>query len=351
MVLVNNPGDWGHLYAPLAHAEWNGWTFTDLVFPFFLFAAGLSMAISIDRRVGSGMDRATLVRSLALRAAIIFGVGLALNFIPGFDLSTLRVPGVLQRIALCVLVAAPMAVHSSTRSVGAWIAILLAAYAIPMLLVPVPGPDGIVAAGRLEPGRDFGSWVDRAILDGHLWSKSRTWDPEGLVSTLPAIASLLFGVITGRALLAARGGMMTTLMMAAAGLAALAIGLALDALFMPINKNLWTPSYCVFMAGWSLVAFAAFHAMMDTAPSAAFRAGARRALLPLVIFGMNALFIFAFSGLVARLLGSRKAWLYAPLQALPIAPENASLLFAIAFELAMFAVAWTMWKKGWFVKV
>ncbi len=361
MVLVNNPGDWGRLYPPLAHAEWNGWTFTDLVFPFFLFAAGVSMAISVERRARAGAEPPALIRDLVRRAAVIFLVGLALNLFPAFDFSTVRIPGVLQRIALCVLIAAPLAVHSSTKSIGLWIAILLGAYTIAMLLVPIPGPDGRVTAGFLEPGRDFGAWVDRELLAGHLWSRSRTWDPEGLWSTLPAACSLLFGVLAGRGVLAARIGIATSAAMFAAGGAALAIGLVLDAALMPINKNLWTPSYCVFMTGWSLVAFAAFHAAMDGSASPALRNGARRALLPLTILGMNALFIFALSGFVGRLLVmsiaggtgaavSLKAWLYAPLSALPIAPENASLLFAIAFEAAMFAVAWAMWKRRWFVK-
>jgi len=362
MVLVNNPGDWGHLHAPLAHAPWNGWTFTDLVFPFFLFAAGVSMAISVDRRARGGDDPPRLLRDIARRAAVIFLVGLALNLFPSFDFTTVRIPGVLQRIALCVLVAVPLAVSASTKSIVAWIVVLLAAYTIPMLLVPVPGPDGVVAAGLLEPGRDFGAWVDRHLLAGHLWSQSRTWDPEGLVSTLPAACSLLFGVLTGRSLLVARAGISTTAAMLSAGIAALLIGLVLDAILMPINKNLWTQAYCVFMTGWSLVVFSAFHAAMDAARSTTLRMNAQRALLPLTIYGMNALFLFALSGLVARLLGiirvggdagtslTLKAWLYAPLQALPIAPENASLVFAIAFDLVMFAVAWAMWKKRWFVK-
>ena len=352
MVLVNNPGDWGHIHPPLAHAEWNGWTFTDLVFPFFLFAAGVSMAISLERRTRDGDVSGKLMRSIARRAAVIFLVGLALNLFPGFDLSTVRIPGVLQRIALCILIAAPFAIYLRTKSIVLWIAILLAAYTVLMLFVPVPGPDGVVAAGVLEPGRDFGAWLDRQILSGHLWSKSRTWDPEGLVSTLPAACSVLFGVLAGRWLLAARTGLGTSAELLAAGIGALGTGLVLDVVLMPINKNLWTPSFCIFMTGWSLVVFAAFHALMDSAPSLRFRTLARRALLPLTIYGMNALFIFALSGFVARLIGMGgvKSWLYAPLQALPVAPVNASLAFAIAFDLAMFAVAWAMWRKQWFVK-
>jgi predicted acyltransferase len=348
MVLVNNPGDWGHIHGPLAHARWHGWTFTDTVFPFFLFAAGVAMALSIARRRAAGDER--LVAGLAKRALVIFAVGLALNLVPSFDLATVRIPGVLQRIALCILVAAPLAVHAGTGAIAAVIVALLAAYSALMLLVPVPGPDGVVAAGALEPGRDFGAWLDRRLLAGHLWTQSRTWDPEGLASTLPAIASLLFGVVTGRWLLQARPGLRPAAVMLVAGVAAAVAGLALDRVLMPINKSLWTPSYCVFMTGLALIAFAAFHAALDGASSERVRRIARRLALPLTIFGMNALFIFAFSGLVARLMAPVKPALYAPIQGLPVSAENASLAYAMAFWLAMFAVAWFMWRKRWFVK-
>jgi predicted acyltransferase len=346
MVLVNNPGDWGHLYAPLEHAAWNGWTFTDLVFPFFLFAAGLSMAVSLDRRLRTGEDRAKLLASTARRAAVIFGVGFALNLFPTFDFSTVRIPGVLQRIALCIVIAAPVAIYARTRWLAASIVILMALYTGLMLFVPVPGPDGVVAAGVLEPGRDFGAWLDRLVFGDHLWKQSRTWDPEGLVSTLPAACSVLFGVATGRWLLRQPSSFPTSARLLVVGMVALGVGLDLGRDFLPINKNLWTPAYCVFMTGWALVAFALFHATMDA------RAFGRRLFLPLTIYGMNALFIFAFSGFVARLLilGNGKRVLYAPIEALPIAPENASLLFAIAFDLAMLAVAWFLWKKRWYVR-
>lgn len=356
MVLVNNPGDWDHLYAPLAHAPWHGWTFTDLVFPFFLFAAGAAMPLSLGRQ--SALGRGALVLKLARRAAVIFAIGLALNLFPSFDLATVRIPGVLQRIALCVLLAAPLVVYFPARALWAWIAFLLAAYTVPMLWLPVPDAQGVIAAGVLEPGRDAGAWLDRTLLGDHLWSKSRTWDPEGLLSTLPAACSLLFGVLAGHALL--DGARSTGLFLA--GIGALLAGLALEAGLMPINKNLWTPSYCVFMTGCSLLAFSAFHALMDAPSRPALQRAARRLFLPLTIFGMNALFLFAFSGFVARVLGlvrvpaesgasiSLKAWLFAPLRALPVAPEAASLLYACAFEAAMFAVAWLLWKRRWFFK-
>ena len=358
MVLVNNPGDWGALYPPLAHAAWHGWTFTDTIFPFFLFIVGVSMTISLDARAAAGAGRAALLRGLARRAAVIFAVGLLLNAVPRFDLETLRIPGVLQRIALCTLLAAPIVLACTWRGVLGWLLGLLAVYSVLMLAVPVPDVHGVVSVGALEPGRDFGAWLDRQLLGGHLWSVSRTWDPEGLASTLPAVATLLAGVLAGRWLATTTPAAEKTVWLLLAGLLLLGLGSVLDAALMPINKNLWTPSYAVFMAGWALLVFGAFHWLLDAAPSAALRRAAGRLALPLVIYGMNALFIFAFSGLVARLLGffrladgrSLKQALYAPLQALPLAPVQASLLWALGFNLVMFGVAWAMWRRRWFIK-
>jgi predicted acyltransferase len=363
MVLVNNPGDWGHIYRQLGHAEWNGWTFTDWIFPFFLFICGVSMTFSLGRRAEAGDDRAQLLWQLAKRAAIIFAIGLTLNFIPAFNLDTLRIPGVLQRIALCTLLAAPIVVYCDWREQCGWIAALLIIYTVLMLWLPVPDVTGRIAAGALEPGRDVGAYVDRWLLDGHLWAKSKTWDPEGVVSTLPALCSQLFGVLTGRWLLTDTDKATKTVWMLLAGLLCLWIGAIIDATVMPINKSLWTTSYCIAMTGWALLVFAAFFWLIDGNHAKRAREQAAKWLLPFTIYGMNALFIFALSSLIAKALGalkfaradgalvSLKAMLYAPIQALPLSPVNHSLLFALAFNLLMFSIAWLMWKKKWFVKV
>lgn len=360
MVLVNNPGDWKTVYAPLLHAPWHGWTITDTVFPFFLFIVGVSMTLSLGARAAAGASSRGLALGLARRAALIFAIGLLLNFIPAFNLAALRIPGVLQRIALASLLAVPIVLACRWRGVAACIVALFAVYTVPMLWWPVPGADGVTAVGALEPGRDFGAWIDRALLGGHLWSQSRTWDPEGLWSTLPAVATLLFGVLTGRWLATPRAAAERSVGLLLAGLALLLAGEAMGHVLMPINKSLWTPSYAVFMAGWALLIFGACHWLLDASPNAALRQRARRLAQPLVIFGLNALFIFAFSGLVAKLLAfvkvdggtrSLKAALYAPLQALPLAPENASLLWALLFGATQFAVAWGLWRRRWFIKV
>jgi predicted acyltransferase len=362
MVLVNNPGDWSNLYSQLGHAEWNGWTFTDWIFPFFLFICGVSMTFSLGRRAEAGDDKPKLLIQLFKRAAIIFLIGFLLNLIPNFNFDTVRVPGVLQRIAICTMLAAPIVVYFSWKQQCFWIVGLLAAYTLLMLFVPVPDVQGRIAAGVLAPGRDFGAYIDRLLLDGHLWAKSKTWDPEGLVSTLPALCTQLFGVLAGRWLLTNTGRAERTVWMLLTGLFCLWIGAMLDVALMPINKSLWTVSFCVFMTGWALLIFSAFYWLIDGSDSADLREASRKNLLPFTIYGMNALFIFAFSGLVAKTLGfikfgagsdaqSLKAVLYAPIKALPLSPVNASLLFAILFNLAMFAIAWFMWKKKWFVKV
>ena len=387
MVLVNNPGDWSHLYSQLAHAAWHGWTFTDWIFPFFLFIVGVSMTLSTQRRLALGDHRAALMRSLARRALVIFLVGFTLNLIPHFNWGAVRIPGVLQRIALCTLLAAPLVLWCGWRGQVKALLGLFSVYAVLMLAVPVPGPDGVVATGLLQPGRDTGAWLDRALLSGHLWVQSKTWDPEGLLSTLPAVGTVLFGVLTGHVLAWRAEAAHKTVWMLLAGLALLWLGAILDVVLMPINKALWTPSYAVFMAGWALLVFGAFYWLMDGAPQARVRAAAARCFQPLVIYGMNALFIFALSGFIAKMMGfikipveaaaagagaaaagtagaaaaaasatgastmvSLKAWLYAPLKALPLEPVQASLLWALLFNTAMFIVAWAMWKKRWFIK-
>ncbi len=366
MVLVNNPGDWDNAYGQLLHAKWHGWTFTDWIFPFFLFIVGVSMVFSLAKKPLAENERSKAMLSLWKRAAIIFLIGLTLNFIPNFNLDTLRIPGVLQRIALCIVVAAPIVIYFGWR---AWIVAIFAffaAYLVPMFFIAVSGADGVVAAARFDAGNDFGAYVDRALLSGHLWASAKTWDPEGVFSTLPAVSTLLFGALTGCWLLVDQTRAEKSVWMLLVGLLLVWIGAMLDVVLMPINKPLWTVSYSVFTAGWALVVFGSFYWLIDGCANERITTRARQIFLPLTIFGMNALFIFAFSSLIAKMLNavkfadanvandamiSLKAVLYAPLKALPLSLVNASLLFAFLFSLAMFFVAWLMWKRRWFVKV
>lgn len=359
MVLVNNPGDWGNLYAQLDHAKWNGWTFTDCIFPFFLFISGVAMALSLGKLSAAGADKQRLVLKLAKRACLIYLIGFLLNFLPYFHIEKVRLLGVLPRIALCTLLAGPIVVYCGWRTQLAIIAALLTLYSVLMLCVPVPG----IGAGVLLPGQDFGAWVDRTLFGRHLWVQSKTWDPEGLVSTLPAVCSQLFGVLTGRWLATSVNRTEQTVWMLLFGLVFLCLGTIFDTILMPINKSLWTPSFCLFMTGWALLAFSAFYWLLDVNPYPALRQTAARWTRPFVIYGMNALFIFAMSGFLAKMFGYIKfaqpdgslnslgKTLYAPLAALPIGAVNTSLLHALLFDACMFLMAWAMWRRGWFVKV
>jgi predicted acyltransferase len=359
MVLVNNPGDWSHLYSQLEHAKWNGWTFTDTIFPFFLFIGGVSMALSLGRLAASGANKPQLLIKLAKRACLIFLIGFLLNLIPYFNVDKVRIPGVLQRIALCTLLAAPIVVYCGWRLQLALIAALLTLYSALMLFYPVPG----IGAGVLEPGKDFGAYVDRMFLSGHMWVQTKTWDPEGLFTTIPALCSQLLGVLAGRFLLSKLSRTEQTVWLLLAGLLLLWLGVIGDAILMPINKSLWTPSYCFLMTGWALLIFSAFFWLLDVNPHGAVREAAARWTTPLRIYGMNALFIFAFSGLVAKMFGFIKLaqpdggnvslgrTLYAPIRELPIGAVNTSVLYALLFNAGMFALAWAMWRRKWFVKV
>ncbi len=360
MLLVNNPGDWGHLYGPLAHAPWHGWTFTDWIFPFFVFISGISMTISLGRRAQEGNSKLVLLRQTAWRALIIIGIGLMLNLIPSFNLGELRIPGVLQRLGLCTLLAAPIVLWWGWRGQLLWALGLLFGYSLIQLGVPVPDAAGVWHQGSLAPGEDVGAWLDRAVMDGHLWRNSKTWDPEGLLSTLPAVASLLFGAVVGRGLLARRDPTEKTGWLMLSGLACLWLGELLNAWLMPINKSLWTPSYAFTMTGWALLVFASFYWLLDAMPLPKWRARLAVLAQPLLVLGMNALFIFALSGLIAKLMAtlkfgasglSLKAWAYAPILALHLRPVNASLLYALCFGSVMYLMAWALWRRRWFIKV
>jgi len=358
MLLVNNPGDWQHVYGPLLHAPWDGWTFTDWIFPFFIFISGVAMPMSLARRQHEGAGPLTLCRGLMRRGLVIMLIGLMLNAVPAFDWNTLRWPGVLQRIGLCIVLCAPVAVWLKVRG-QAWTAVgLLVLYSVLMLAVPVPGDDGVVRVGSLLAGQDTGSYVDRLLMGGHLWAQSRTWDPEGLLSTLPAVSTLLAGVLTGHWMAQAQEPGRRCMGLVLAGLLALWAGELLAASNMPINKSLWTPAYVASTAGWALLILAAFHWVLDAQADAASRARWRPWAQPLVDFGMNALFLFVLAGLVAKGLAfikfdgvSLKMHLVAGLRPTGLPEVQVSLLFALGFVLVFYAVAAWMARRQWFIKV
>ena len=233
MILVNNPGSWSYVYGPLGHAPWHGWTPTDLIFPYFLFIVGVAIPFSFARRLGEGADRRALLRHVARRSVVIVGIGLAMRAVPDFDFGSMRLYGVLQRIGLVYFFAAGAYVMLERRARWATAVVLLFGYWALMTWVPVPG----YGAGDLSPEGNLAAWIDRLAMEGRLYQG--TWDPEGLLSTLPAIATSLLGIFTGEWLRSDREGKETVKGLLLAGAALVPLGLVWGVVF-PINKNLWT---------------------------------------------------------------------------------------------------------------
>jgi predicted acyltransferase len=346
MVLVNTPGTGQAVYAPLQHAEWNGWTPTDVVFPSFVWIVGVALTFSFSKRMAEGASRRRLFAQVFRRAVIIYALGLFLYGFPRFDLSTLRLLGVLQRIAICFLAASAIYLTTGVRGQIAWIVSLLTGYWLIMAFAPVPG----YGAGHLDVERNFAHYVDRIVLGAHNYRQTRTWDPEGFVSTLPAIATTLFGILAGHVLRLKRDLAERTTWLFVAGNLLLALGLICDQ-WLPINKKLWTSSFSLFMAGLDFVMFAICLWIVDGL-------GHKRFVKPFVILGMNAIAVYIASELLDVILESihlgpvtLRAWLYQTLFAPLASPINASLLYAIAYTLLMFFIAYALYRRGWFLRV
>jgi predicted acyltransferase len=366
MILVNDPGSWSHVYAPLEHAEWNGWTPTDLIFPFFLFIVGVSMTLSFASRAARGVTRALLAIHVARRSALIFAIGLFLNGLPFFDLHTIRIMGVLQRIALCYLAAGLLYLATCRRStdadgkvrMGANIGaiasvalILLVGYWALVTFVPVPG----YGAGHLGKDENLGAYIDRAVMGGHLWSESKTWDPEGLLSTLPAIATALIGILAGERLRSERRGARKILGLVIAGAVLMVAGQLLHPYF-PINKNLWTSTFVLFTGGFAMLFLAVCYWLVDLR-------GWRKWAAPFLVFGMNAILAYALAAIVSETSidfefagpGGRgqtlHGWLYNNFFIPYANPNNASLGFAAFFVLLILAPLWPLYRRKIFVRI
>jgi predicted acyltransferase len=355
MLLVNNPGTWAHIHAPLRHAEWHGWTPTDLIFPFFLFIVGVAIVFSFGKQIERGLGRGIMMRKVARRSLVLVALGLVLHAFPWWsvDLSTLRLPGVLQRIGLAYFFAAAIVLYGGIRAQLAWAVGLLLGYWALMTLVPVPG----YGAGVLDvPEATLAAYLDRLVFGtNHLWVYAETWDPEGLLSTIPAISTVLIGVGAGHWLRTDRPAGTKTGGLIAAGVAGVLLG-QIWGLAFPINKPIWTSSYVVLTGGLALLCLALCYWLIDVK-------GCRRWASPFVIYGVNAIAAFFLSSLFARVLVmvrvpaapgetvALKTWLYENGFASWLAPVNASLAFAIAFVLLWLALMGVLYRYRIFIKV
>jgi predicted acyltransferase len=348
MILVNNPGGWDYVYPPLRHADWHGWTPTDLVFPFFLFIVGISLSLSLTKRKSQDSGRFQLHLKIFRRASILFALGVLLNLIPAFDFSTVRIPGVLQRIAVCYLIVALLFLKTSPLARLLIALGILVSYWLILAFFPVPG----FGAGILTLEGNLCAYFDTKLLAGHLYLPG--FDPEGILSTLPAIATTLFGTLCGDWLRTSKRRVVkiTGLLISGAGL--FLLGQALHAYF-PINKQLWTSTYVLLTAGAASVVMGICFGLID-----GFRL--KKWAIPFLVFGSNAITVFVGSSLMARILTSieirahggtqsLKEFLYDGIFSSLAGDYFGSFLFPVVLLLIWFLIMFPMYRKNIHIKI
>lgn len=365
MILVNNPGSWQHVYAPLLHAEWHGWTPTDLIFPLFVFIVGIATHMSVEKQIHQGRTDKSILFKALIRASKLIGLGLFLalfyyNFSdPTYDwysqrLENIRLPGVLQRIGIVYFVTVLIVLKCQMMSRVFWCIGLLLGYWGLFLILPYSDAAGNTYAGLMEHGNNISAWFDNLIFGSqHVYypnAQPFAFDPEGLLSTLPAIATCLSGVLVGQWLNCDKSMQMKAATLLAIGIVGTLMGMLWDAYF-PINKALWTSSYVMLSSGIACICLALCLYLIDIR-------GKRTWTAPFLVFGANSIAFYMFAGVVARILimikvgeQSLKGWLYQHLYSPLFGDLNGSLAFALSFLLLSYGVMLLMYKKGWFWKV
>ena len=349
MILINNPGG-SACYRALQHAEWNGWTLADLDFPLFLFIVGVAIPHSFAKRLTRGDNKKKLFLRVVRRSVILFAIGLLVNGFPYFDLPTLRVMGVLQRIALCYFFASVIFLSFKVKGQLILTVSLPLLYWIFLMLIPVPG----YGAGVLEKEGNLAQYVDNYILRCHLYLGG-SWDPEGLLSTIPAIGTTLMGTLAGQFLRSNRSSLQKAVNLFFLGSLCIVIGGIWD-LWFPINKNLWTSSYVAFTGGIALIFFAACYYLIDIKKYTVWTK-------PFVILGMNAIIIYVLSEIVNLAFihtnvtladGTSialKSFIYENYFASWAGPLNGSLFYALVYLILWFGIAAILYKQRTFIKI
>lgn len=377
MILVNDPGDWKNVYEQLDHSHWNGCTLTDLVFPTFLFIVGIAIILSIHSRLQRGASRRDLAVHTVRRAVTIFVVAMLINLVPYFQFSHLRIYGVLPRIAACYLIAALICLATQkAKHLLTITAALLIGYWLIMRFVPVPG-FGIPTHDipLLDPDRNLAAWLDRGVMGflqstihtGRLYEVTR--DPEGILSTIPAIVTTLLGSVTALWLRRA-GGKSPSITQAQcalgfliAGLIGIGAGLVWN-IWFPINKKLWTSSYVLFAAGCALIGLAVCYSLIDIRRFNETKVG-RALTWPWLVFGSNAIVAYIVAAIVEKSLFmihtssvgpdgkmlTGWSWVYWHIFASGGSTKNTSVAFALAYVLVCFIPNLILWKKKIFVKL
>lgn len=358
MILVNNPGTWSAVYPQLLHAEWHGCTFTDLIFPFFLFIVGVAISYSLTKRKMQGGSMKSLYLNIIRRTVILFLLGIILNGFPfgllfghQFSWETLRIPGVLQRIAIVYCVAAFLFLTTSTKFQYWFTAAILILYAALMSFIPVPG----VGYANFEPAKNLSAWIDQMILGTHIWSGTKLWDPEGILSTIPAIGSAMLGIFTGNWLRSENDQKEKVVYLFIWANVLMLAGWVWSFWF-PLNKNLWTSSYVLWTAGLALHFLAFCYWFIDVKKITWWTK-------PFLVYGMNAITVFFLSGIVGRIMYmvkwttddgkivTIKSYLFDNFFLSWLEPINASLAWAIFYILFWLGLMWILYAKKIFIKV
>ncbi|MBC8081891.1 MAG: DUF5009 domain-containing protein, partial [Hymenobacter sp.] len=332
------------------HAAWHGCTPTDLIFPFFLFIVGVSIVYALDGARQRPETHGRTLRRVLKRAAVLFGLGLLAALFPRFEFGTVRIPGVLARISWVFLVCAVLFLKTSQRQQIGLLAFSLVLYNVLLQVVPVPG----FGAANLEASTNLGAWLDRLVFtENHLWQQSRTWDPEGLLGTLPAVGTGLLGLLTGQWLRRQEVDPATRVAwLLVAGGAAVLLGLIWNGWF-PINKSLWTSSFVLYTGGLAILTLGTLYWLTDVR-------GYRRFITPALVYGVNAITVFFLSAIVAKSLAiievtqanvPLQSWLYDTFFTPYFSPVNASLAGAVVCVLIWLGILWAMYRKGVIIKV
>ncbi len=376
MLLVNDPGTWSAIFPPLGHAAWHGWTPTDLIFPFFLFIVGITTHLSLSARRARGDDDSAILKQILRRGIIIYLLGFVLAMFPFYQWGTIesipnatawdriiyriehvRILGVLPRIAIVYVCAALLTLRTTLRQQIVIIAALLFGYWFAMTLIPVPGENEIGALLLHTKDRNLAAYLDRVILGtNHIWTGSVTYDPEGVLSTIPAIATAMLGVIAGRWIALREKPLLERIAgLLVAGSIGMVVGLMWNWSF-PINKNLWTSSYVIFTAGMACAALATIIWVVDFW-------NVKGWTKPFVVFGVNPIVAFVGSGIFARLIYtlwrvdyqgrsvSIQSAIYQMAFASWLPPRVASLAFAVSFVLFWYGILLVLYKRDIILKV
>ena len=344
MIMVNYPGSWSYVFKPLLHVEWHGLTPTDLIFPFFIFIVGVSITLAYTKRLNNQTPKGPMYRKIIIRSVKIFAVGLLLWLFPKFDFETIRYAGVLQRIALVFLACAVLFLSTKWKIQAIIALAILIVYWLTMVLIPIPGQEKAL----LEPGLNLAAWIDSKLLPGYMWQK--TWDPEGLLSTIPAIATGISGMLAGHLILSNKSNEQKVIQLFSFGFLAFILGYWWNYIF-PINKNIWTSSFVLVTSGLAAMVLAVSIYFVDMKKRTRFTK-------PGIIFGSNAITVYVLADVWSLLfynlkIGENSLNLHflGIFEAAGWSMKFGSFLYSLLFICFNFIPAWILYKKKIFIKL